>query len=1066
LYSAILLCQNLRGYRNLTELISKGYEHGQQQGLPRIHWEWLEKHHEGLIALSGARNGDVGALLLQDKLDLAKAYCQDWIRLFPTAYYLEIQRIGHPDEAKYNENLVRIADELQIPIVATNAVCFLEPSDYDAHEARVCINQGRVLADASRPKDFTAEQYCRNADEMQALFHDLPQALQNSVEIAKRCNLELTLGKSYLPNFPTPNSEPEDQYLRLCSLAGLEKRFQFLPQQIDHERYRLRLKHELDVIINMGFPGYFLIVADFIQWAKDNDIPVGPGRGSGAGSLVAYALGITDLDPLAYDLLFERFLNPERVSMPDFDVDFCMIGRDRVIDYVARRYGRESVAQIITFGTMAAKAVVRDVGRVLGYPYGFVDKIAKLIPFEIGMTLSNALSQEPELLRRYQDEEEVKELLDLAQKLEGITRNAGKHAGGVVIAPSKLTDFTAIYCEEESTQKVSQFDKDDVEAAGLVKFDFLGLRTLTIIHDAIKEIKRLKPEVSIDINHIPLNDAATFNLLQSGQTTAVFQLESRGMQELIKRLKPDCFEDIIALVALFRPGPLQSGMVDDFIDRKQGRAPILYPHPDLEPILKPTYGVILYQEQVMQIAQVLANYTLGAADLLRRAMGKKKPEEMAKQRSIFLEGAQARGVDTEVASQIFDLMEKFAGYGFNKSHSAAYALVSYQTAWLKCHYSAAFMAAVLSSDMDNTDKVVHMLKECRRMKLQVIKPCIQKGIYQFQVMNDQEINYGLGAIKGIGEAAIDLIVEERKQNGLFKHLRNMCQRLDLRKINKRVFEALIKSGSLDALDLNRSYLWDTLEESMKLGAKNWQNQQHGQHDLFALLDEDEEEMQSSAVSIPWSLQHTLQAEKETLGWYISGHPSDEIVTEFKDICVSMKELNLAKLKNIRICGMVTEWRKMMTKRGKPILILGLSQGDSSLETIAFPEKMPEEMTRFGVGDLVLIEAEVSIDPVRQQPRTSVQKILSQNEARKMYAQNLNITLTHDDESRFDELKTLLELNQGPCPVIVSYQNSAFAVSLKLSQNWRVEPTSQLLNGLKELLPQNQIHFKYGSKPIQ
>lgn len=530
---------------------------------------------------------------------------------------------------------------------------FLEKSDFEAHEARVCIHQGRIIADESRPKEFFPSQYLTSAEEMQKLFSDLPQAIQNTIEIAKRCNLEMNIGKSYLPNFPTPNNVPEASFLEEQAKEGLVRRFEIISTTIDKSVYEKRLKHELNVIVKMGFSGYFLIVADFIQWSKDNGIPVGPGRGSGAGSLVAYALGITDLDPLSYDLLFERFLNPERVSMPDFDVDFCMVGRDKVIEYVTNHYGRENVAQIITFGTMAAKAVVRDVGRVLGHPYGFVDKLAKLIPFELGMTLATALSQEPELLRRYQEEEDVKELLDLAQKLEGLTRNAGKHAGGVVIAPSKLTDFTAIFCEENSNQKVSQFDKDDVEAAGLVKFDFLGLRTLTIINDAIRMISQLMPDLIIDITRIPLDCKKTFALLQSGQTTGVFQLESRGMQELIKRLKPDCFEDIIALVALFRPGPLQSGMVDDFIDRKQGISPIVYLHPDLEPILKPTYGVILYQEQVMQIAQVLANYTLGAADLLRRAMGKKKPEEMAKQRSIFLEGAQSRAIKEDVATQIF-----------------------------------------------------------------------------------------------------------------------------------------------------------------------------------------------------------------------------------------------------------------------------------------------------------------------------------------------------------------------------------------------------------------------------
>lgn len=1063
LYHVVLLCQNLLGYRHLTQLVSKAYEKGQVLGIPRIHWSWLEQHHEGLIVLSGGRQGDIGQLILQDKLELAKEQCLKWGRLFSGRFYLEIQRLQKPDESIYNQRLISMANELQLPLVATHSVAFLEAVDYDAHEARICIHEGRVLADSQRPKHFSPKQYCQSAREMCDLFKDIPQAIQNTEEIAKRCNLELSLGKSFLPNFPTPAGEPEDEYLRSLAQKGLEKRFAHLSPTLDHEQYRTRLKHELDVIINMGFPGYFLIVADFIQWAKANGVPVGPGRGSGAGSLVAYALGITDLDPIQYDLLFERFLNPERVSMPDFDVDFCMVGRDRVIDYVAGRYGRDSVAQIITFGTMAAKAVVRDVGRVLGHPYGFVDKIAKLIPFEIGMTLSNALSQEPELLKRYQEEDEVRELLDLAQKLEGLARNAGKHAGGVVIAPSKLTDFTAVYCEENSTQKVSQFDKDDVEAVGLVKFDFLGLRTLTIIDDALRELKRLHSDIQIDINHIPLDDAQTFTLLQSGNTTAVFQLESRGMQELIKRLKPDCFEDIIALVALFRPGPLQSGMVDDFIDRKQGRAAIVYPHPDLEPILKPTYGVILYQEQVMQIAQVLANYTLGAADLLRRAMGKKKPEEMAKQRSIFLDGAKAREVDEEVASQIFDLMEKFAGYGFNKSHSAAYALVSYQTAWLKCHYPAAFMAAVLSSDMDNTDKVVHMLKECRRMQLMVKKPSIVDGIYPFQVLNEKEIQYGLGAIKGIGEAAVDLMIAEREKNGAFKNLKDFCKRLDLRKVNKRVLEALIKSGTFDGWEVNRAVLWDSLENAMQWGAQNWQNQQHGQHDLFALIDEDEEPKEEPQNSSTWSLQQTLLAEKETLGWYLSGHPSDEIVQELKDITLKLPVTHLASMKVIRIAGMVSEWRRMMTKKGKPIIIINLSQGDNSLEMVAFPERLPQEMTRFGTGDLILIEGEVSMDPVRQTPRISVQKILSQAEAQAAYAQALILSINKTDSIEFDSIKTLLELHPGHCPVRIKYLADDFSVELKLGSDWRIHPTSALLNGLKQLLPHRQIDFQYASK---
>lgn len=633
IFSLVLLCQDTAGYKNLTCLVSKAYQEGQYHGQPRVQLQWIPEFSQGLIALSGGKFGDIGQALLANDDTLARKRALHWMNLFPNRFYLEIQRTGRADELHYNEKLVALADELQLPLVATNDVRFINEDDFDAHEARVCIHEGYTLADPRRVQQYSSQQYLRSADEMELLFSDLPSALQNTVEISKRCNVKLELGHNYLPNFPIPDGTTVEAYLSHLSEIGLEERLkQLFRDKSEGEllaargEYDKRLKIELDVINNMGFAGYFLIVADFIQWAKQNGVPVGPGRGSGAGSLVAYALKITDLDPLEYELLFERFLNPERVSMPDFDIDFCMEGRDRVIEYVAEKYGRQSVSQIITFGTMAAKAVVRDVGRVLGHPYGFVDKLAKLIPFELGITLSKAMEQEEELRRRYEEEEEVKELFDLALKLEGVTRNAGKHAGGVVIAPSQLTDFTAIYCEEGSTQIVSQFDKDDVEAVGLVKFDFLGLRTLTIIDWALATVNKqcenagLSP---IDISQIPTSDDSTFELLKACKTTAVFQLESRGMKELISRLQPDCFEDIIALVALFRPGPLQSGMVDDFIDRKHGRARVDYPHPDLEPILKPTYGVILYQEQVMQIAQVLANYTLGAADLLRRAMGKK-----------------------------------------------------------------------------------------------------------------------------------------------------------------------------------------------------------------------------------------------------------------------------------------------------------------------------------------------------------------------------------------------------------------------------------------------------------
>ena len=707
-YRAVLLCQNVDGYRNLARLLTRSQLHGHQHGEALLLYEWLAEYADGLIALSGGIGGDVGQALLSGRRDGANELMAWWLRHFPDRYYLELQRTQREFEEDYIDLAVDLAGTHDCPVVATNDVRFVRPEEFGSHEARVCIHDGYVLNDPRRPRSYTEQQYLKSPEEMCELFSDLPEALQNTVEIAMRCNVEMQFDQVFLPGFPIPDGETVESYLGRQAATGLEHKLQAhgTAPGNDLKVYQERLSRELDVIDQMGYPGYFLIVADFIRWAKENEIPVGPGRGSGAGSLVAYALDITGLDPLRYDLLFERFLNPERVSLPDFDIDFCMEGRDRVIEYVAQRYGHDQVCQIITLGTMAARAVVRDVGRVLGHPYGFVDRIAKMIPFEIGMTLEKALQMDKELQALYRDDDEVNELIDLARSLEGLARNAGKHAGGVVIAPSPLTDFTPLYSEERGGSVVTQFDKDDVEAIGLVKFDFLGLRTLTIIDWAVKTINRRREkegEPLTDINALPMDDQKAFELLRARGTTGVFQLESRGMKDLMRRMQPDSFEDVIDLVALFRPGPLQSGMVDDYMDRKHGRSPVAYSHPSLEPILKPTHGVILYQEQVMQIAQDLAGYSLGGADLLRRAMGKKKPEEMAQQRAIFVEGAQTRGVKTRIASYIFDLMEKFAGYGFNKSHSAAYALLAYQTAWLKAHYPAEFMAAVLSADMDNTD---------------------------------------------------------------------------------------------------------------------------------------------------------------------------------------------------------------------------------------------------------------------------------------------------------------------------------------------------------------------------
>jgi DNA polymerase-3 subunit alpha len=762
------LAQNHTGYKNLTVLISRAYQEGQILGRPLLRREWIEACSEGLLALSGGRGGDVGQHLLAGRDADAEQALTWWMSQFPERFYLELQRTGREYEEDYLHAAVTLAAGADCPVVATNEVCFLTPDEFDAHEARVCIGDGRTLNDPRRPRHFSEQQYLRSPEEMAELFQDIPEAIENTVHIAQRCTAEIELGKAYLPDFPTPEGVSIEQHLESLSNEGLDQRLALLNIQ-DDSVYRDRLKFELDIINQMGFPGYFLVVMDFIRWGKANGIPVGPGRGSGAGSLVAYALEITDLDPIEYDLLFERFLNPQRVSMPDFDVDFCMDRRDEVIDYVANTYGRNAVSQIITFGTMAAKAVVRDVARVQDKPYALADKMSKLIPFEVGMTLEKAIEQEEQLANLLQEDSAAQEIWDMAIQLEGLTRNAGKHAGGVVIAPSKLTDFSPLFCDEEGQGLVTQYDKNDVEDAGLVKFDFLGLRTLTIIDWAVAMInKRADIESPVDINQIPLDDNEVYHLLQSAETTAVFQLESRGMKELIKNLRPDCFEDIIALVALFRPGPLQSGMVENFIDRKHGREQVSYPdaqyqHEWLKPILEPTYGIILYQEQVMQIAQELAGYTLGGADLLRRAMGKKKPEEMAKQRSVFEDGAKDKGVDPTLAMKIFDLVEKFAGYGFNKSHSAAYALVSYQTAWLKRHYPSEFMAAVMSSEIDNTDKLLGLRDECRRMGLTVRAPNISEGQLHFSVNSEGHIIYGLGGIKGLGEAPIEDLLSARQE---------------------------------------------------------------------------------------------------------------------------------------------------------------------------------------------------------------------------------------------------------------------------------------------------------------
>ena len=1074
-----VLARNNEGYQNLTLLISEAYQKGYGAIGPTIHRDWLVKHKAGLILLSGGRKGDVGQFLLRGNQALVEECLAFYETHFPNSYYLELIRTGRPDEESYLHAAVELATQRGLPVVATNDVRFIESSDFDAHEIRVAIHDGFTLSDPKRPKNYSPQQYLRTEAEMCELFADIPEALENSVEIAKRCNVTIRLGEYFLPKFPTGDMKTED-FLVMRSKEGLEERLEFLfpDEKVRAERrpeYDERLDVELNVINQMGFPGYFLIVMEFIQWSKDNGVPVGPGRGSGAGSLVAYALKITDLDPLEFDLLFERFLNPERVSMPDFDVDFCMEKRDQVIDHVAQMYGRDAVSQIITFGTMAAKAVIRDVGRVLGHPYGFVDRISKLVPPDPGMTLDKAFEAEPQLPEIYEADEEVKALIDMARKLEGVTRNAGKHAGGVVIAPTKITDFAPLYCDAEGNNPVTQFDKNDVEYAGLVKFDFLGLRTLTIINWALEMInprrakKNLEP---IDIAAIPLHDQKSFDMLQRSETTAVFQLESRGMKDLIKRLRPDCFEDMIALVALFRPGPLQSGMVDNFIDRKHGREEISYPdvqwqHESLKPVLEPTYGIILYQEQVMQIAQVLAGYTLGGADMLRRAMGKKKPEEMAKQRSVFEEGAIKNGVDGELSMKIFDLVEKFAGYGFNKSHSAAYALVSYQTLWLKAHYPAEFMAAVMTADMDNTEKVVGLVDECWRMGLKVLPPDINCGQYHFHVNDEGEIVYGIGAIKGVGEGPIEAIIEARQKGGIFKEIFDLCARVDIKKINRRVMEKLIMAGAFDKLGPHRAALMSSLEDALKAADQHAKAEAIGQADMFGVLAEAPEQVESSYASVPkWPEQVVLDGERETLGLYLTGHPITRYLSEIERYTngLRLKDVNPTPRGQVTtVVGLVLSSKVITTKRGNRIGICTLDDRSGRLDIMLFSDALDKYQHLLEKDSILIATGQVSFDDFNGGNKMTVRELMDISEAREKYARGLAISLSDKqiNDQLLNRLRSTLEPHRsGTIPVHLYYQKDDARAKLKFGVVWRVTPVDALLNSLRTLLGNEQVELEF------
>ena len=1069
----VLLVQDEIGYVHLSQLISLAYREGQAQGKPVLKKEWLYGKTEGLICLSGGLSGELGSAILAGRENHTRELIQGYQELFPDRFYIEIQRVGRPYEEEYIAGAASLAQTLRIPLVATNDAHFMRAEDFDAHEVRVCINEGRVLNDPRRVKHHTREQFYKSAEEMIELFSDIPSAVDNTVLIAQRCNFVMRMGEYFLPDFPVPEGETIASHLRNESFAGLEvclaRRFPQGPSDEQRKEYEERMEFELGIINEMGFPGYFLIVADFIQWAKENDVPVGPGRGSGAGSIVAYALKITDLDPIEHVLLFERFLNPERVSMPDFDVDFCIEGRERVIDYVARKYGRDKVSQIITYGTMAAKGVVRDVGRVMGMSYGHVDGVAKLIPFDLGITLTKALEQEPELKERYDNEEEITALIDMALKLEGLARNVGKHAGGVVIAPTDLTDFTPLYCEHGSQQIVAQYDKDDLETVGLVKFDFLGLKTLTIIDWAVKsinEFRRKASEPELDIAKLELDDKPTYDLLAEGLTTAIFQLESSGMKELIKNLKPSEFEDIVALVALYRPGPLGAGMEKLYCDRKHGRQSTTYAHEMLEPILNNTYGIILYQEQVMNIAQEMAGYSLGGADILRRAMGKKKPEEMAKQRAIFEKGADERGVPAEISKEVFDLMEYFAAYGFNKSHSAAYALVAYQTAWLKAHYPSQFMAACMSADMENTDKVVILLNEANEMGLAVQHPDINLCEYKFRATDASSIVYGLGAIKGIGRPVIESIVEAREEGGRFHDLYDLCARVDTKRVNRRALEALIRAGALDELGVHRASLIESIDLALQAANQQAKSVAAGQDDIFG-ISAPQETVKTYQQVAEWKKEELLQKEKDTLGLYLSGHPIDVYIEELNQFTSNrLVDLDVERGKGkkpVTLAGLVMGVRTMNTKSGSRMAFLQLDDKTARVEVGVFGELYDQRRDVIHKDKVLVVKGKASYDHFSGGVRLSADELFDIEQARSQLARHMRIQLNHEslDSELIQTLRQVLSPNEeGQCGVGFEYRGPSGRCQLEVANDWRIVPTKVMLDQLDNLVGMPNIRLIY------
>ena len=1065
-HDLLCLAKNNDGHRNLMQVISSAHNNYNYQS-PIINFDDLKTFKDDIVVISGGKDSHIYELSKQNKLEEIENKIDDFLMVFKDDFFIEVQKTNRPDEIDYFSNILPLSSKKGVPLIATNDVLFAKKDDYEIHETKVCINTGKTLNDPNREKPFSDEQYFKSSDEMQKLFNGFDELIDNTNEVAKKCNVSLHTKGYFLPEYPVPKEHDFDSFLVDLStkrLSSLIDKFEKAKQTT----YLQRLEYELNQIKKMGFSSYFLIVYDFIQWSKDNDVPVGPGRGSGAGSLVAYSLGITTLDPIDHGLLFERFLNPERISMPDFDIDFCMEKRDSVIDYVSKKYGADAVSQIATFGTMAARAVVRDVARAMGKPYALGDRISKMIPFAPGMTLDRAKEEQPVFAQAAKNDAEVREVVDLAYKLEGIARNVGKHAGGVVIAPGSLSDFCPIYNDRQSSSVMTQYDKDDVEKIGLVKFDFLGLRTLTVIDKALKSIN-INLKNKLDLDNIPMDDQKVFDLLSSGKTMAVFQLESTGMRDLIKKLKPTKFEEITALLALYRPGPLNSGMHTTFVDRKHGKSPVTYPHELLEPVLSETYGVIVYQEQVMESARVLAGYSMGEADILRRVMGKKKIEEMEEQREIFVKGCEKNSIPEKKANKIFELIEQFAEYGFNKSHSAAYAVISYQTAFLKTYYPEHFMAAVLSTELGNTDKIHALIQECKRMGIKVLKPNILTSNKMFLVNNNSDIEYGLGAIKGVADAFIQHVCQVRKSNK-FNDLWDFSKKVDIKLGGKKSLEALSQSGAFDSIAPSRSVAVSCIEDMLKDGSNNSSKQTAMSGDLFSSLNESFDPYEKYKNITDIGLSELLSLEKKSLGYYLSGHPVNAIEKKIN----KLRSKTISKLdhdtKKASIVCLVNSVRQIKDKKGKPLTFINFDDGTGVMDGVVPSEVLDNCHTILKEGQILIVKGVVEIDDYRSKElgdamfRMRVKEVHSLDAELSKKVKDVVINLEESELISLDEFSDKLEKvkrefwTTSGCNLFVKVITKDSEAIIDIGEKFRFEPTIENLNFLDDIFGKNALEI--------